>query len=85
MTGKKLGIQGPAIPVEIVQDFTEKPTYLQKLLHRTPEPRYVRETIYVCCPECVAKVRGNPSMYTLRVYAERRGFLKETCCNASSR
>lgn len=74
MTGEKLGAQGPAIPVEIVRDFTEKPTFLQKVFHRAPEPRIFRETIYVCCPECVARVKSDPSRYSLAVYAERHGL-----------
>lgn len=74
VTGEKLGVRGPAIPVEIVRDFTEKPTFLQKVFRRPPEPRFIRETIYVCCPECAARVKSDPSRYTLAVYAERRGL-----------
>lgn len=75
MTGEKLGTHGPAIPVEIVKDFTEKPTFLQKCFRQAPEPRFHKETIYVCCPECTAKVKSDPSRYSLAVYAERRGLL----------
>jgi len=32
VTGEKLGAHGPAIPVEVVREFTEKPTFLQKSL-----------------------------------------------------
>jgi len=74
VTGEKLGAHGPAIPVEIVRDFTEKPTFLQKVFRRAPEPHIFRETIYVCCPECVARVKSDPSRYTLAVYAERHGL-----------
>lgn len=72
VSGERLGAHGPAVPVEIVHDFTEKPTFLQKVFHRTPEPNYVRVTIYVCCPECLAQVKSDPSRYSLAVYAERR-------------
>lgn len=84
MTGEKLGARGPAVKVDLVTEVAQSPSFSQKCLarFRAPEPpNRVVTTVYVCCPECVAKVKADSNGYSLKVYAERRGLLK--CCAAA--
>lgn len=69
VTGDKLGATGPALPVE-TGFGAEKPSFLGKLFGRKPTQGLI---IYVCCPECAAKVKSDPGAYVVKVIAERGG------------
>lgn len=78
VTGEKLGSRGPAVRVETVAGTAEKPSLLKKCLPwnwGTPSrPKGV--AIYVCCPDCAARVRSDPETYLLKVIADRGGWQK---------
>lgn len=69
MTGDKLGSMGPVIPV-VTSIGAKQPSFLGKVFGRKPTPGVV---IYVCCQDCVAKVKSDPGTYLVRVIGERGG------------
>lgn len=69
VTGDKLGSMGPVIPV-LTSIGAKQPSLLGKMFGRKPTPGVV---IYVCCQDCVAKVRSDPGTYLVRVIGERGG------------
>jgi hypothetical protein len=70
VTGKKLGLSQPAVPVQ-TSIGERQPTFLGKLFGQKPTPGTV---IYVCCPECIEKVRSNPEFYLSEIIADKACF-----------
>jgi len=70
MTGEKLGLRGPAVPVQTTIG-EKKPSFLGKVFGKKPAPGAV---IYVCCPDCVAKVQSNPNPYLMELIADKACF-----------
>ena len=70
VTGAKLGSMGPVIPVE-TSIGAKQPSLLGKMFGRKPTPGVA---IYVCCQDCVAKVKNDPVTYVVSVIAERGGY-----------
>lgn len=70
VTGAKLGVRVPAILVE-TPIGAKAPSPLGKLFGRKPTPGM---TVYVCCSECVAKVRAAPESYLGKAMADRAAY-----------
>ncbi len=54
----------------------ERPSLLRRSLSWIAafRPSLKAVTIYVCCPECVAKVKSDPATYLVKVIGERAGW-----------
>jgi hypothetical protein len=79
VTGEKLGSRGPAVRVDLVTEVAEKPSFFLKCsswFRAKEPPNRVVTTVYVCCPECVAKAKTDPARCILNVYADRRGLAR---------
>lgn len=70
VTGEALGAHGPAIPVETMELPSSRPGFFGKLLGRKPK----KAIIYVCCSDCVARVKANPGHYLQAAIAQRGGW-----------
>jgi len=70
VTGTKLGLTQPPIPVQTAIGET-KPGFWGKMFGEKPKPGAV---IYVCCPECVEKVRREPMLYLSELIADKAYF-----------
>lgn len=71
VSSEPLGARGPGLAVSVpaIDSAYQKPAlqrFLQRFQKRPPEI-----TIYVCCPECAARVKSDPGTYLFRVVAER--------------
>lgn len=75
VSGEPLGSHGEPVKVDIPMTTMGKPTFLEKIGLKKQQPQTVKMDIYVCCPECAAKVQAdpNPSSYLVRVIAEKSG------------
>lgn len=78
VTGEPLGSRGPAVKVQIVQEYREPSTFWQRNMSRWFPPEVKRHTdaFFVCCPGCVERAKADPSGSYLKVYADRRGLTK---------
>lgn len=76
MTREVLDSRGPAVAVEIETNLGEKPTFLQKSFPRMFAQRPQKVTVYVCCPECVARVKSDPDTYILKAIAVKNGLAR---------
>jgi hypothetical protein len=70
VTGKKLGLTGPAIPVQ-TSIGEKKPSFLSKTFGAKTTPGAV---IYVCCPACAEKVKAQPQLYLGECIADKAYF-----------
>lgn len=70
VTGKKLGLTQPAIPVE-TNIGAKGPGFWGKIFGQKPTPGVV---IYVCCPECADAVKSDPMKYLGEVVADKSCF-----------
>jgi len=75
VTGEPLGSHGEPVKVDIPMTTLSKPTFLERIGLKKQQPQTVKMDIYVCCPECAAKVKGdpNPTSFLVKVIAERSG------------
>lgn len=71
MTGETLGCK--ALPVETISSPGQFPRWKQMLGQK---PKGV--VIYVCCQDCVAKVKSEPAGYLYKVIAQRNGWQKQS-------
>ena len=70
VTGVKLGLNQPPVPVQTAIG-EQKPSWVARMFGAKPVAGAV---IYVCCPQCVDKVRSNPEFYLTEVIADRACF-----------
>jgi hypothetical protein len=77
VTGEKLGLQRPAVPVQTAIG-EKKPSFFGKLFGKKPTPGAI---IYVCGPDRVAKVQSTPSAYLVELIADKSCF---SCTYASA-
>lgn len=67
VTGDRIGAMGQPVPVE-TGIGVKHPTAWGKFIGQKPTNGLM---IYVCCPECAAKVKADPAPYVAKVIAER--------------
>ncbi len=60
--------------VEVETTMGDKPTFLQRSFPRLFPHRPPKVTVYVCCPECVARVKSDPDTYLAKVIAVKSGL-----------